>query len=139
MNAIGRRGTFALVRKVRSKNIKSLFQFHLKQNQHAILLNCFLNAKCCQVLGFCCSALKAGKATDFIHKILTSMDTPLNVKASFTCEIERKEHFWKVLMNILNIMYFPRPSCSKCNFPSSGNLKIYSIQFQPFCFRRNQG
>jgi len=47
------------------------------------------------------------------------MFTPLNVKASFTCEIERKEHFWKVLMNILNIIYFPRLSFSKCNFPSS--------------------
>jgi len=80
------------------------------------------------VLGFCCSALKAGKATDFHPQDLDldlhgPMFTPLNVKASFTCEIERKEHFWKVLMNILNIMYFPRPSCSKCNFPSSGNLK----------------
>jgi hypothetical protein len=69
--------------------------------------------------------------------VSTSMDpifTPLNVKSSFTCEIERKEHFWKVLTNILNIIDFPRLSFSKCNFPSAGNLKIYSIQFQPILF-----
>ena len=81
--------------------------------------------------GFSCNALKAGKQLDL------GIDfhfTPSACHHHFTCGIERKEHFWKVLMNILNIIYFPRLSFSKCNFPSVGNLKIYSIQFQPFLF-----
>jgi len=60
---------------------------------------------------------------------LTSIFTPSACHHHFTCGIERKEHFWKVLMNILNIIYFPRLSFSKCNFPSVGNFKdlVYPI------------
>ena len=86
------------------------------------------------VMAFSCNALKAGKQLDLGLDLHGPLFTPLNVKSSLYLKIERKEHFWKVLMNILNIIYFPRLSFSKCNFPSVGNLKIYSIQFQPFLF-----
>ena len=78
------------------------------------------------VMDFSCNALKAGKQLDLA---LTSIFTPSACNHQFTCGIERKEHFWKVLMNILNIIYFPRLCFSKCNFPSLGNFKdlVYPI------------